>query len=120
NQEKFEITTARRDIKCYGRYADVEFTNNFQEDAERRDFTINALSYSIYEDKIYDYFNGIEHLKQGQVIFIGDPGQRIVEDYWRILRFFRFSARFAKDIDQQGLEACIYYKERLQELSVER
>ena len=118
--ENFEITTLRKDIKSDGRHVEVEFTNDFYLDAERRDFTINALSYSPFEHKIYDYFTGLEDLKQKKVIFIGQPEKRIIEDYLRILRFFRFSTRFAGLFDAKALAACIAYKKSLHKLSTER
>lgn len=120
NNEKFEITTLRRDLLCDGRHALVEYTKDFKEDALRRDFTINALSYCPIENKIYDYFNGIVDLLNKQVVFIGNSEDRIKEDYLRILRFFRFSSRFAKDIDRHGLAACVKMKQGLKFLSLER
>lgn len=120
NNQPIEITTLRKDIKCFGRKAKVDFTDSFEEDAQRRDFTINALSYCPLDHKIYDYFNGIDDLNSKKVIFIGIPLERIREDYLRILRFFRFSLRFAKEIDKKGLEACIEEKEKLSLLSKER
>ncbi|MDC0864735.1 CCA tRNA nucleotidyltransferase [Rickettsiaceae bacterium] len=118
--ESFEITTLRRDISCDGRRANVEYTNDFEEDAERRDFTINSISYCPFEDKIYDYFGGIQDIKQGKVVFIGDAHARIREDYLRILRFFRFSCRYAKNVDKDALNACIDNKSHLPSLSRER
>ena len=118
--EKFEITTLRKDINCDGRHAEVEFTDDFMEDAARRDFTINALSYCPFENKIYDYFNGIEDLYNSKVVFIGEARCRIQEDYLRILRFFRFSCYYAKALDASGLSACIELKENLTSLSKER
>lgn len=103
--EKFEITTLRKDVNCDGRYAKVLFNNSWSEDAMRRDFTINALSCDL-AGNVFDYCNGLEDLKNSVVRFIGDPEKRIIEDYLRILRFFRFSAYYAKTIDHQGLEAC--------------
>ncbi|HJK86196.1 MAG TPA: CCA tRNA nucleotidyltransferase [Candidatus Megaira endosymbiont of Nemacystus decipiens] len=120
NNQPIEITTLRKDIKCFGRKAKVDFTDSFEEDAQRRDFTINALSYCPLDHKIYDYFNGIDDLNSKKVIFIGIPLERIREDYLRILRFFRFSLRFSKEIDKKGLEACIEEKEKLSLLSKER
>lgn len=117
--EKFEITTLRKDIECYGRYAKVEYTDNYEEDALRRDFTINALSYSL-DQKVYDYFGGIEDLKNRKVIFVGNPADRIKEDYLRILRFFRFSAYYADTLDSDALEASIQLKSGLELLSKER
>jgi len=118
--ESFEITTLRRDVSCDGRRADVQYSDDFAEDAKRRDFTINALSYCPVTHKIYDYFNGIEDIKLGKVIFIGNADIRIQEDYLRILRFFRFSCRYAKTIDKDGLSACIDNKKNLSKLSRER
>ncbi|WP_341760969.1 CCA tRNA nucleotidyltransferase [Candidatus Tisiphia endosymbiont of Thecophora atra] len=118
--EKFEITTLRKDIKCDGRRAEVIFTDDFMEDAARRDFTINALSYCPFEHKIYDYFSGIDDLRQSKVIFIGQAFERIQEDFLRILRFFRFSCYYAAQLDLDGLNACIKLKENLKLLSKER
>ena len=118
--EKFEITTLRKDIKCYGRRAEVVFTEDFRTDALRRDFTINALSYCVVKQELYDYHNGLSHLKALQVKFIGDPYDRIREDALRILRFFRFSAYYAKEMDKSGYEMCIYYRNLLNTLSKER
>ena len=120
NNQPIEITTLRKDIKCFGRKAKVDFTDSFEEDAQRRDFTINALSYCPLDHKIYDYFNGIDDLNSKKVIFIGTPLERIREDYLRILRFFRFSLRFGTEIDKKGLEACIKEKYKLSLLSKER
>ena len=118
--ESFEITTLRSDISCDGRHADVQYSNDFEEDAKRRDFTINALSYCPIERKIFDYFGGIEDIKLGRVVFIGNAYARIQEDYLRILRFFRFSCLCAKTINKEGLDACIDNKNHLSKLSRER
>jgi poly(A) polymerase len=91
----FEITTLRRDIETDGRHALVAFTDNWQADAARRDFTINAMSMD-RNGRVFDYFTGQADLDAGLVRFVGDAGQRIAEDYLRILRFFRFFARYAK------------------------
>lgn len=120
NQEKFEITTLRKDVSCDGRHANVIFTNDFQLDAARRDFTINALSYCPYDNSIYDYFHGIDDLKNKRVLFIGNPETRIKEDYLRILRFFRFSNKYAFNIDENALNSCIKLKNGLNKLSKER
>lgn len=102
----FEVTTLRRDVETFGRKARVAFTDNWQADAARRDFTINAL-YADPDGRLYDYFNGIEDLAAGRVRFIGEPTQRIHEDALRILRFFRFHARFGKgEPDPASLAAC--------------
>ena len=87
----FEVTTLRRDIETDGRHAVVTFTTVWQEDAARRDFTINAL-YCREDGTLYDPVGGLDDLRKRRVRFIGDPETRIREDYLRILRFFRFSA----------------------------
>lgn len=119
-KEKFEITTLRKDIKCDGRHVIVDFTDDFGADAARRDFTINALSYDPFEEKIYDYFGGIDDLNNKRVRFIGDAADRVMEDYLRILRFFRFSCYYAKSIDQDALMVCVSLKDNLKQLSMER
>ena len=120
SNERFEITTLRQDLGCDGRYAKVVFTTDFEQDAARRDFTINALSYCPFTETIYDYFNGIQDISDKKVMFIGIPQQRIQEDYLRILRFFRFSCDYAKQIDPEGLKACTELKHKLSTLSLER
>ena len=120
DEELFEVTTLRKDISSDGRHAKVEYTKDFYVDALRRDFTINALSYCPFEEKVYDYFDGIEDLRLGCVKFIGDPELRIQEDYLRILRFFRFLGKFGKKVDQDSLKACIKYKSFIKKLSRER
>ncbi len=122
NGINFEVTTLREDIETNGRHAVVKYTKDYKIDASRRDFTINALSYDPFEEKIYDYFGGIEDLKNGIVNFIGSAEERIKEDYLRILRFFRFSAFYSSKLDVEGLDACreniaglgIISKERIQ------
>ncbi|MGI4776163.1 MAG: CCA tRNA nucleotidyltransferase, partial [Janthinobacterium lividum] len=118
--EKFEITTLRKDFNYDGRYPQVMFTKSFLEDAQRRDFTINALSYCPFKKQIYDYFGGIEDLNSFKVTFIGKPVARISEDFLRIMRFFRFSCIYAKLIDSKSLTACIKLKHGLKNLSHER
>lgn len=115
----YEITTLRLDVDTDGRHATVQFGCSFQDDAARRDFTINALT----EDKsgkVYDYFGGIEDLKEGRLRFVGNPTQRIKEDYLRSLRFFRFWARFNFTPDEESLEAIRNLKEGLTRVSQER
>ncbi|MFQ3307322.1 MAG: poly(A) polymerase [Candidatus Midichloriaceae bacterium] len=120
NQESFEITTLREDIKCFGRHADVKFTKNWEIDASRRDFTINGI-YMDMSGVIYDYHNGISDLKNKIVKFIGDPESRIQEDYLRILRYFRFLSYFGTDnIDQQSYLAAIKNASKLVHISKER
>ena len=114
-----EITTLRRDVDTDGRHADVEFTDDWRADAERRDFTINAL-YLTPGGKIFDPVGGLADLKQKRLRFIGDAEQRIREDALRILRFYRFSARFAEGIDAVGQAACANCIEMIDGLSVER
>jgi tRNA nucleotidyltransferase/poly(A) polymerase len=91
----YEVTTLRRDVATDGRHAVVEFTDDFAADAARRDFTINAMSCDA-EGRLFDPFNGREDLAAGRVRFVGDARARIVEDYLRILRYFRFYARFGE------------------------
>jgi len=119
DKEQFQITTLRRDIKKFGRNCEVEFVDDYFEDAKRRDFTINALSID-FSGRLYDYFGGFEDLNNQIVKFIGDANERISEDYLRILRFFRFSCFYAKNINQEGFLACIKYKNHLGDLSGER
>ncbi len=91
----FEVTTLRRDVQTDGRHAIVAFTNDWQQDALRRDFTINAMSMT-RDGQVFDYFGGLADLRDGRVRFVGDPAARIEEDYLRILRFFRFYARYGR------------------------
>jgi tRNA nucleotidyltransferase (CCA-adding enzyme) len=91
--EPFEVTTLRIDVETDGRRAEVEFTRSFEEDAARRDLTFNAMSMD-FEGNLFDYFNGRQDLEGRIVRFVGDARQRVEEDYLRILRYFRFAARF--------------------------
>jgi len=95
NKIKFEITTLRKEISTDGRHAQVEFISDWEIDAKRRDFTINAI-YADSEGEIYDPLGGSKDLKNGIVKFIGDPNERIKEDYLRILRYFRFYTQYSK------------------------
>jgi poly(A) polymerase len=116
-----EITTLRRDVATDGRRATVAFTDDWREDAARRDFTINALSANPETGEVFDYFGGRDDLRDGLVRFIGEPRQRIAEDHLRILRFFRFFARFGKgDADGPGYDACAARANDLMTLSRER
>ncbi|RYD82996.1 MAG: CCA tRNA nucleotidyltransferase, partial [Sphingomonadales bacterium] len=116
-----EVTTLRRDVATDGRHAVVAFTDEWREDAARRDFTINALSADPLTGEVHDYFGGLADLDQGLVRFIGDPLQRIAEDHLRILRLFRFHERFGRGApDQAGLAACIARANDLMALSRER
>ncbi|MEO5772821.1 MAG: CCA tRNA nucleotidyltransferase [Sphingomicrobium sp.] len=116
-----EVTTLRRDVSTDGRRATVAFTDDWKEDAARRDFTINALSADPLSGEIFDYFGGLADLETRTVRFIGDPLQRIAEDHLRILRFFRFHARFGGGSpDQAALDACTRRANDLMALSRER
>lgn len=121
DKQPFEVTTLRKDVETYGRHAKVEFGRDWKADAERRDFTINALS-ATHDGTVYDYAGGIEDLSQRRVRFIGDPAKRIAEDYLRILRFFRFHAAYGTSDhpDAAGLAACIAGRDGLDQLSRER
>ena len=115
-----EVTTLRRDVATDGRHATVAFTDDWREDAARRDFTINALYADPDTGLIHDYFGGQADLDAGRVRFIGDPLRRIAEDHLRILRFFRFHARFGETVDEAGLAACAARANDLMALSRER
>ena len=115
-----EVTTLRCDVETDGRHATVAFTGDWREDAARRDFTMNALYADPLTSEIFDYFGGLDDLGGGVVRFIGDPLQRIAEDHLRILRFFRFHARFGDAIDAAGLAACTARANDLMALSRER
>lgn len=116
-----EITSLRRDVSTDGRRATVAFTEDWKDDAARRDFTINALSADPHSGEIFDYFGGLDDLKERHIRFIGDPLQRIAEDHLRILRFFRFHARFGVGSpDEAALHACTERANDLMALSRER
>lgn len=116
-----EVTSLRRDISTDGRRATVAFTDDWREDAARRDFTMNALSADPVSSEIFDYFDGLPDLDARRVRFIGDPLQRIAEDHLRILRFFRFHARFGEgEPDPRALQACTERANDLMALSRER
>jgi len=104
NKKKFEITTLRKDVSTDGRHANVEFTSNWNEDALRRDFTINAI-YADMDGRIFDPQNGITDLKNGKIKFIGSAEERIQEDYLRILRYIRFFTQYSNsDHDQNTIK----------------
>ena len=116
-----EITTLRSDVSTDGRRATVAFTDDWRADAERRDFTMNALYFDPASGELSDYFGGLADLEAGRVRFIGDPLRRIAEDHLRILRFFRFYARFGRgELDREGLQACLDRANDLMALSRER
>ncbi|MFQ5984729.1 MAG: CCA tRNA nucleotidyltransferase [Alphaproteobacteria bacterium] len=116
----FEITTLRLDVETDGRHAVVAFTDDWAEDARRRDFTINSLSCAP-DGTLYDPVGGLADLEAGRVRFVGDPAERIREDYLRVLRFFRFQAHYGRTPpDGAGLEACRAGAPGLTRLSGER
>jgi poly(A) polymerase len=116
-----EVTTLRRDVATDGRHATIAYTDDWAQDAARRDFTINALSADPATLEVHDYFGGREDIESRLVRFIGDPLTRIAEDHLRILRFFRFHARFGRGgPDTAGLEACTARANDLMALSRER
>ncbi|MCJ2088298.1 CCA tRNA nucleotidyltransferase [Methylobacterium sp. E-005] len=115
-----EVTTLREDVETDGRHAVVRFGSDFTRDAERRDFTVNALSLD-HAGHLHDTVGGLTDLENGRVRFIGDPATRIREDALRILRFFRFHARFGSDApDPEALAACVAARDSLRRLSQER
>jgi poly(A) polymerase len=116
----YELTTLRRDVETDGRHAVVAFTDDWQEDAARRDFTFNAL-YADPDGTLYDPFDGRADLRDHKVRFIGDADRRIVEDRLRVMRFFRFHAWYGRPpIDGAALQACVRHAGALGSLSAER
>jgi poly(A) polymerase len=116
----FEVTTLREDVETFGRHAKVRFGDDFEKDAQRRDFTINALSLSP-DGRLHDYTGGLADLDARHIRFIGDPATRIAEDHLRVLRFFRFHASFGDGaLDPAGLHAAIVARDSLRRLSAER
>ncbi|HEX7710406.1 MAG TPA: CCA tRNA nucleotidyltransferase [Sphingomonadaceae bacterium] len=115
-----EITTLRRDVATDGRRATVEYAEDWQEDAARRDFTINALYADPATLELFDYFGGLADLSARRVRFIGDARERIHEDHLRILRYYRFQARFGAELDAEAEEACAALAGTLKGLSRER
>ncbi|XP_068109228.1 CCA tRNA nucleotidyltransferase 1, mitochondrial isoform X2 [Hyperolius riggenbachi] len=101
NEQNFEITTLRVDLTTDGRHAEVQFTTDWEQDAERRDLTINSMFLG-FDGTLYDYFNGHEDLKNHCIRFVGDPAKRIQEDYLRILRYLRFYGKIA---DKAGVHS---------------
>jgi poly(A) polymerase len=118
--EAFEVTTLRRDVATDGRHATVAFSRSFEDDALRRDFTINQLSLA-GDGMVHDYAGGLSDLAARKVRFIGDPRLRIGEDFLRIMRFFRFQAEYGTGpLDAPGLSACVALKSGMARLSPER
>jgi poly(A) polymerase len=118
--QPFEVTTLREDVETFGRKAKVAFGRDWVRDAGRRDFTINAMSVSA-DGTVHDYVGGLDDIAARRVRFIGDPDQRIAEDFLRILRFFRMHAAFGADApDRDGYLACVRGRGGLAGLSAER
>ena len=118
--EPFEITTLRADVATDGRRAEVEFVRSWEEDAKRRDLTYNAMSMDL-DGKIYDYFGGMNDLQNRVSMFVGDPVERIKEDYLRILRYFRFQSKLKKPTwDKDTIQAIKETGKGLRDISVER
>ncbi|ACG79285.1 tRNA nucleotidyltransferase/poly(A) polymerase [Phenylobacterium zucineum HLK1] len=121
NHRPYEITTLRRDVSTDGRRATVAFTDDWMEDADRRDFTLNSL-YARRDGTIFDPTgHGVADAKAGRIVFMGEPAQRLAEDYLRILRFFRFYAWYGKgEPDAAAVAACAAAKDNIQSLAAER
>ncbi|MFL5149603.1 MAG: CCA tRNA nucleotidyltransferase [Microvirga sp.] len=116
----YEVTTLREDVETHGRHATVRFGRDFRADAQRRDFTINALSVGA-DGTVHDYVGGLADLEAHRVVFIGEPAARIREDYLRILRFFRFHAAYGEGpLDPAGFSAALAERSGLAMLSRER
>jgi poly(A) polymerase len=121
DKQNFEITTLRRDVATDGRRATIAFATQWQDDAARRDFTINALYADPINGQVFDYFGGLDDLATRTIRFIGDPSQRIAEDHLRILRYFRFLGRFGNsDADPAAVAACRDSAQNMMALSRER
>ncbi|MDE3123187.1 MAG: CCA tRNA nucleotidyltransferase [Paracoccaceae bacterium] len=118
----YEVTTFRRDVETFGRHATVAFSTDLAEDAARRDFTMNAL-YATADGEVIDPLGGLTDIAARRLRFVGDPQDRITEDYLRILRFFRFHAWYAdpaEGFDAEGYAACAANIAGLETLSRER
>ena len=119
DDDTYEITSLRRDVSTDGRHAVVQYTRDWKVDLQRRDFTINSMSMSL-AGELYDPVGGFRDLQAGVVQFVGDPAQRIQEDYLRILRLYRFTGRFGKEVDQHARRAVAQHRNGLDSISVER
>ena len=117
--QKIEITTLRKDIKTDGRHAEIQYTDNWQLDSERRDFTINAIYLNI-NGKIFDPQMGTVDLKNKNVKFIGDPQKRIEEDYLRIIRFIRFKIIYDSKLDSTTIAVIKHNLDGIKQISKER
>ena len=111
-----EVTSMRKDIETDGRWVKIKYTKSLYEDAQRRDFTVNS-NYSDTSGNLFDPFNGYKDLKSKNIKFIGDPNQRIKEDYLRILRFIRFTYLYTKNFNSEGFKNCIKNKNKIKKLS---
>lgn len=121
DKQGFEITTLRKDVETDGRRAVVAFSQSWEEDAQRRDFTMNTLLMNADGDVFDPTGIGLEDLKAGRVVFVGEAKDRIAEDILRILRFFRFHAMYGKgEADSEALQACKAYADKIPSLSKER
>lgn len=109
DKENFEVTTLRIDVRTDGRHAEVQFVSDWKLDSNRRDLTVNSLFLG-QDGTVYDYFNGVEDLKERRVRFVGEPEQRIREDYLRILRYFRFYGRICDSEDKHDEKSLIAVK----------
>ncbi len=119
---KFDLTSSRKDLKSYGRYADIEFTKSLKDDSERRDFSINSI-YCDLSGNLFDPQNGIRDLtkfKYPKIRFIGSASKRINEDFLRILRFLRFSVIYSNNLNNKYLNLCKKFKKKILLLSFER
>ena len=119
DQLKLELTTLRKDVKTDGRHAEIEYTDDWQKDSERRDFTINAIYLDI-NGKIFDPQLGTADLRNRNIKFIGDPYKRIEEDYLRIIRFIRFSLEYESQVEQTTFEAIKLNLDGITKISKER
>ena len=119
NKLKLELTTLRKDIKTDGRHAEVEYTDDWQKDSERRDFTINAI-YLTIKGKVFDPQSGVLDLKNKNLKFIGDPQRRIEEDYLRIIRFIRFALEYQNEIEEKIFEVIKLNLNGIKKISKER
>ena len=116
---KLELTTLRKDLKTDGRHAEIEYTDDWREDSNRRDFTINAIYLDI-SGKIFDPQEGVDDLKNCNVKFIGDPVKRIEEDYLRIIRFIRFALEYESKVEDKTIEAIKLSLNGIKRISKER
>lgn len=120
DEQILRVSSLRRDSKNSSLHTDFEYTDDWSADASKRDLTINAV-YADLRGNVFDYYNGINDLKNGVVRFIGSAEERIKEDYLRIMRFFRFYSIFSKTpIDAEALRACIKLKDGLRSIAIER